>query len=659
MKKSFRLFFTSLAVCALAGCGDAIEIPAETGNNGSGEEAPAEETFSGDVNFTATIANLADGVTQGWQNGETILISDGRSIKTASNTAKDGQTAKFPFSVAEDAKTFFAIYPSEGAGIDNTTLTAFLPVEQNAVENGHESALNLKVAKSSSSLLYFNNLFSMVSFSLNMDGVDRVVLRSAAGEPISGTVTIDHSSSQAVVNSQVDSVVLKGTLEKGKTYEFVTLAIEVSGYSITAYSNNNAIAHFKGGAAKLAAGDKASLPEIQEDRDVYQIKHMYIWGGTGPEYGCSRIYEMLGKPGCFDSTEGRGIEALKDNYLEFHHDGTFINQAGADGKNWWFVFAGVHNPKNKKDVDLSAFYDLLPRHKGTYAKNGAVITFTRSDGTTIAGQWLEPGLYPMPGTKPEISVKLESPTLMFPISGGKDDWTYLSDDYGVMAARPRALFIELEKMELGFLTPEESQTSDEEFQYIPPIDPGSLFDFDNMAGNWNIYGGNSAPFGIKVLGGSGDDPAFISPIDKSWDWDDSIWKESDNVLGIEITEKTDTKISGTCNYWAGNDGQFWNYTWKSTGEDLSKYYGVLHHGKTTFTIDLATMTVTFGNGKTAKFLAPGSHEFVYGKTYEVHDDCFAFAFHLMDPIGATPQRWTDVDRFVNAPLEYVMEFERM
>ena len=30
----------------------------------------------------------------------------------------------------------------------------------------------------------------------------------------------------------------------------------------------------------------------------------------------------------------------------------------------------------------------------------------------------------------------------------------------------------------------------------------------------------------------------------------------------------------------------------------------------------------------------------------------------MDPIPATSQRWTDVDRFVNAPLEYVIMFEK-
>ena len=69
------------------------------------------------------------------------------------------------------------------------------------------------------------------------------------------------------------------------------------------------------------------------------------------------------------------------------------------------------------------------------------------------------------------------------------------------------------------------------------------------------------------------------------------------------------------------------------------------------------MTITLGNGNQAKFLTPGTHEFVYGKTWEVPDGCFALAFHLMDPIAATSQRWTDVDRFVNAPLEYVIMFE--
>ncbi len=101
----------------------------------------------------------------------------------------------------------------------------------------------------------------------------------------------------------------------------------------------------------------------------------------------------------------------------------------------------------------------------------------------MTGQWVEPGTYPLPGTKPELSVTTENIAIMFQIKGGKDNWTYMWDDYGVMALRPRALFIELEKMPDGFLTPEESKTTDAEFEYVPPVDPGTQFDFASFEGN--------------------------------------------------------------------------------------------------------------------------------------------------------------------------------
>ena len=49
---------------------------------------------------------------------------------------------------------------------------------------------------------------------------------------------------------------------------------------------------------------------------------------------------------------------------------------------------------------------------------------------------------------------------------------------------------------------------------------------------------------------------------------------------------------------------------------------------------------------------------MYKKTLEIPAGCFGLWFHLMDPIPATADRWKDVDRFVNAPLEYVIIFEK-
>lgn len=57
----------------------------------------------------------------------------------------------------------------------------------------------------------------------------------------------------------------------------------------------------------------------------------------------------------------------------------------------------------------------------------------------------------------------------------------------------------------------------------------------------------------------------------------------------------------------------------------------------------------------ATFLLP---LYIKSKIFTIPDGCFGLAFHNMDPIAATSQRWTDVDRFVNAPLEYVIMFEK-
>ena len=211
----------------------------------------------------------------------------------------------------------------------------------------------------------------------------------------------------------------------------------------------------------------------------------------------------------------------------------------------------------------------------------------------------------------------------------------------------------------GFVVPEASRTFDADFEYIPPVDPVTSFDWESLDARWTVYGGNSAPFGIFVLGGSGDDPAFISPVEKSWDWDDSIWKESDNGFVIHLTGLSGTVISGTANWWAGDDGAFWNYIWKpgSDNIDCSQFFDKIPKGEHNFTLDVATLKFTFDKGTEAKFLTPGAHEFVYGKTLTVPDGCFALAFHNMDPIPATSSRWNDIDRFVYAPLEYVIIFE--
>ena len=460
-----------------------------------------------------------------------------------------------------------------------------------------------------------------------------------------------------------EPVALGATAEESVDFWFVVPPVTFSkGFTVTVNHDGGVFEKTTDKSITIKRNYLSKMAPVEVNAEpaaatTYRISHMWVWGGTGPEYGGTKVIDLLTVPTYFNNDDNRGITALQDNYYQIGEDGTFVNYAGEDGRNWWFIYSGSKNPETRKDVDLRKFYDVLPLSTGKFAIDGTTVTLTKADGTKTTATWLAPGTYDMPNTKPQKSVTIENPALMFEIKGGTDNWTegVLYTDYQAIAGHPRALFIELEQLPAGFVVPEASRTTDADFEYAYPP-----FDYTTLPGKWNVYGGNKAPFGIWVLGGSGSDPEFVSPIDKSWDWNDSIWWESDNGLAIKATSFSSASASGTINWWGGNDEKFWDYTWKSTGEDLSRFYDQIPKGEKEFTLDFTTMTVTLANGHEAKFLTPGVYKLLATKTtLTIPAGCFALDFHLMDPIPATPQQWTDVDRFVNAPLEYIIIFEKV
>ena len=650
MKKALILLVPVLAL--LASCGDAIEIPEVSGTGNTPSDVNPDTPLSGDVIFTATAEDLSDGSHAFFTEGETIFLSDGSSVQTLVNRKADGREGEFLGKVTPGKTQFISVYPgSEGATIDGTNVSFEIPTTQTG------RFLPFRVAKATGNVLYFKSLIAIVEFSVGFDGATKVRFETT-GDPITGAVTVDYSGEQPVAKATENFVEVTGDFQAGRTYTFGVLAGSIESYTVTVYAGDAAKAHTGGGAVELKPGVFTKLAAFEADIPTYRITNMWVCGGTGPEYGGAGVIDILTKANYWNDEDGRGITALKDNYYQLKPDGTFVNYAGADARNWWFVYSGSVNPVNHKDIDLRKFYDVLPLSEGRYAIDGSTVTFTKADGTTTQATFVGPGTYEVPGTNKSVTIQRQA--LAFTITGGKDDWDNIYKDYDKIAARPRALFIEMEPMPDGFVVPAASCTTDADFEYIPPEEPGPGGDFDwtTIPGDWNVYGGNSSPFGIWVLGGSGDDPAFVSPIDKSWDWDDTIWKESDNVLAIAVTSFTGTQATGTTNWWAGNDGAFWNYTWKKTGEDLSRFYNKIPKGKVEFTLDVAAQTVTWANGTTAQILLPGTHEFVYGKTREIPEGCFGLCFHLMDPISPTADRWNDVDRFINAPLEYLIMFEK-
>ena len=649
-----RIAWLALAALVISACGDVIEIPKVDGPSapvGPGGE-DEDYVFGGDVVFSATFETPPDGSEPGqWAKGATISVYDGEKVVTASNTAEDGPVGRFPARIKEKVGSVFAVSPAlEGAEITAESVKLEVPTEQRA----DAPAPVYCVAKTRGNVLFFRNLLTVINISAGFEGADRVEI-SVEGAPVAGTVEVDYSGEDPVVTATSSTITLTGALEPGKSYPVVLAPGKLDSYSVVAYSGDKAVSHVSGLSLTLGRGQTLSLPPLSKDVPAYRITNMWVWGGTGPEYGGTGVIDIFTKQNYFTNVDGRGIGALLDNYLEIRPDGTFMNWAGEDGRNWWFVYSGTINPETGKDLDLAKFYDVLPRAEGTYVLDGASLTFTRPDGSTSSCTVVPGGTYTMTDNK-TVTIAEGHIALRFAITNGKDNWTYNFRDYDKIACRPRALFIELEQMPDGFIVPAASRTTDADFEYTEP-DPAGSFDWNSLPGTWNVYGGNEAPYGIWVLGGSGDDPAFVSPINKNWCWDGTIKNESDNELTISVTGLTGTAVSGTLNWTAGADGAFWNYKYKD-GRDLSGFYDKIPKGESAFTADIAAQKVTLSNGETPKFLLPGSNVFAYNKAIEIPDKCFGLAFHLMDPIAATSDRWTDVDRFINAPLEYVIIFEK-
>ena len=583
-----------------------------------------------------------------------------------------------------------SVYPYQDASIaDNEAVTLTLPAVQAYAANSFGPEANTMVSVTADEELLFKNVGGFLKLSLYGEGVkvSSITLKGNKGEKIAGNATVTmplggvpsvsmaSDATTSITLNCAEPVALGATAAESVDFWFVVPPVEFKeGFTVN-------VVHQGGMSVKTTDKDiiivrnklsKMAPVEVKlVDTRTYRITNMWLWGGTGAQYGSSKKFDLLTVPDFFNKDDGRGIEALKDNYYQLRPDGTFVNYAGEDGRNWWFIYSGSMNPESGKDLDLSKFYDVLPLSEGTYSISGSTVTFTRPDNTTSTATFVGPGSYMMPNTNPAIYVNIEHQALKFTITGGVEDWkNYIYKDYHRIAINPHLLYIELEQLPDGFIVPEASRTTDADFKNDP------AFNLTDLPGTWKVYGGSvsvggkNLSYGFFVLGGSGGVPAFVAPIEKSWCWDGSVKYESDNELTITPTSMTSTEVKGTTNWTSGADGKFWNYLFNTTtsawseyyGTDLSQYYDQIPKGTSAFTLDVATMTVTLGNEHQAKLLTPGSYSFqgASNNPLVIPNSCFALQFHLQDsPVPVTSYQYKDIDRFLFAPLEYYIIFEKV
>ena len=575
-----------------------------------------------------------------------------------------------------------AVYPCQAGTTvsESGVISLAFPAEQAYAQNSFGLGANPMVSVSADENLQFKNVGGYLKVSLFGSGysVSSITLKGNNGEKIAGNATVtmpldgvptvemaDDAGTEITLTC-AEPVSLGVSAAESVDFWFVVPPVTFSkGFTVsfkhqegvTTRSTDKSVTITRNYLSKMSV----STTLTGARPGTYRISHLWLWGGTGSEYSGTRVIDLFTVPEYFNKDDNRGVTALMDNFYQIGADGSFTNYAGEDGRNWWFVYSGSVNPETHKDLDLRKFYDVLPLSTGSVSIDGTTVKFTRADGTSTQATWVGPGTYEMLNTNPLKTVKIENQALMFTISGGKDNWgENMYTDYQAIAGRPRVLFVELEQLPVDFVVPEASRTTDADFKYEEE------FDLTTLPGKWNVYGNNGKPYGIWVLGGSCGDPGFVSPLEKTWCWDDSIYRESDNGLVIKVTSFSAASAEGTINWWSGADGKFWDYIWKGTSvpeytdKNLSEFYDQIPKGEHAFSFDLATMKVTLGNGHVATFLTPGTYSFPNNKTLEIPAGCFALDFHLKDNpvLPATSFRYKDIDRFMFAPIEYFIIFEK-
>ena len=266
MMKTERFVLILLAIAALSACVKEQDIDLISGD---------------DVVFTATWEGSAASRTQlsedgkaVWSPSDAIRIYYGDSSQaefTATNT-EAAETALFQGSLEGwtpgGDQVVWAVYPSlEGGSCDGSSVTVFLPEEQEAVAGSFADDLFICIATSNNYQLYFRNLCGGIKFRITEADVVSVSFRGNAGEPLAGQARVMMENGIPYVDAYPGSVSPTLTLTAPAGESFQTGAW----YYITSLP------------ARLSQGYRMVLTKrdgtatVRESRNPVEIKRS-VWG---------------------------------------------------------------------------------------------------------------------------------------------------------------------------------------------------------------------------------------------------------------------------------------------------------------------------------------------------------------------------------------------
>ena len=387
----------------------------------------------------------------------------------------------------------------------------------------------------------------------------------------------------------------------------------------------------------------------------FRIKTMWVYGGTGAEYGGAGWVDIYNKPWWFDQDSGHSITAELDNYLEFtltdlleggnKLTGKCVNWAGADGKNWSCYF---HNTQINagEPTDGRALYRHIPIGESTWVRDLTVtpntVTFTDAWGNVTVVEVYEPIYEFVPGYNDSNAAantrtfpRTEGDDLTFhaKVTAGKDNWNTIYNEIDKVYDRPRDFFVDVDRVDE---IPAEAKT------YEKPYEPASPYP-ETLAGTYKYatdmtVGGKDGAITVKAL------------TDQYATWEPAASKV--NLIKNDSYTFTPTGTDayqnevGTVTFDDGGDGT-WDYTvYDNTvnpyGEnDATELYGfIAHDNTTTYVYDRAAKTITFttrGKEYVVDYLIPGTYKYA-GKDVAVDAAKFPYTFAMHYDMGYTEPR---------------------
>ena len=671
------------------------------GGNGSGLVIPAVTDFS----VYASIAQTKSVVTEegglAWTAGDLInvfhgvsgeaeLVSDGvvffnpRSEKPNEFLGKLGKELKKGYTY-----DWYIFYPyNEELSIVNNTGAAIIGSKPDKAQIQHGygnkshvsgdymplfgTVTGVEEGKTpNAELQHLSSILELNIASCMPTDVQISEIKVTAGEAIVGEFVFDFIKGTVTpvegTSSNTATLTIKepATLQNGESAKFYLivkpftakasdgLTISVNGSEKQISLNENLV--FAPGMMTSIDYTYYDVTQIQDSLlGKFKIKTMWVYGGTGAEYGGAGWVDIYNKPWWFDQASGHSITAELDNYLEFtltdlldggkKRTGKCVNWAGVDGKNWSCYF---HNTQinGGEPTDGNALYRHIPIGESTWVRDLTVtpntVTFTDAWGNVTVVEVYEPVYTFVPGYNDQNAAantrtfpRTEGDDLTFhaKITAGKDNWNTIYNEIDKVYDRPRDFFVDVERVDE---IPAEAQT------YEKPYEPASPYP-ESLAGTYQYatdmtVGGPDGVITVKALT---EQYATWQPAAEHI----NKMKNDKYIFTPTGTDQYQNEV-GTVTFDDGGDGT-WEYQLYDNLNGNKEYNGIdlygfiAHDSSTTYVWDRAAKTITFttrGQEFVVDYLIPGSYKYA-GKDVVVDSAKYPYTFAMHYDMGYTEAR---------------------